>query len=753
MTTTLSTELITGDGRVLSLANIIRLFREHVNLARPKSGKIQKLSETEFGIKVYYETSDCDNQENVNTFKFYSLITRQIDSTNQGIDAVRCVSDAHEVTELLCATSDNGRFQARLKSPTNAKLSSSTDLSKKQLLEIWDRSRLLKTIDISESELHGLICTGPHFATFTWSKSGQQDKLLYVCDAKRPKPTSYFKELNNATASLISDSTEPKKESDLGNEFLRRIDWGECLTNVEHTVIAVLDVAEGCQVSIIEEHGFSLGEASWLDKDTKIVSVAYKENPRRLGLVYCNNRESKIVVHDWRSSNSHKVLELTSEHPICYGTPRVNHASDKFLYSSNRYHGPHKHAQMLNIFDLKSRTLTTLKDSLTGEEEFFIETMPTSCFTADDKQIVFVKHDHLFQYLCRFNLEDSSLSKIKFPTTGVTLLDFSNNIILATGSEVNATPTLFVAYLNSPSADEVVAWHQIEDCIHLDDVDYQTYRIPTQDGTSFISALMICPNLEALQRNFPGKLSPGVTQSRPTNLPTIVGIHGGPHGAFTLSYYRSFVFFVRLGLKVLLINYRGSTGVNEDYTKQLIGNVGQMDVNDCMTAIRYCVQNGLVDPSKLILLGGSHGGFLALHLSCLEEFKFLATIARNPVVDLSSIHMTSDIPDWCFAEGLGHESFNPSWHPDKNDLARLFNCSPISNHMKCSVPTLMILGDKDKRVNMYQGERWIDLLNARGVETLCKVYSDQHQLTRPDTDADMNITSAVWILRHLHKLC
>lgn len=748
MAATLSTELTTGDGRVLSVANIIRLYREHVNLAKPTSGKIQKLSETDFSLRVNFETIDCDNQEAVNTSKVYSLTTKQIDSTNQGIDYVRCVSDAHEVNELLCATSDNGRYQARLKVPA----SSTLDANKKQLLEIWDRSRLLKTIDISESEHHGLVCTGPHFKTFTWSKFGQQDKLLYVCNAIRPKPSSFFKELNIATStSLNSDSSKPDKESELANEYLKREDWGECFTGVEHTVVAILDVAEGCQVSIIEEMGYSLAEASWLDRDTKVVSVAYKEQPRRLGLVYCNNRVSKIVVHDWRSSNSHKVLELTSEDHICYKTPRVNHASDKFLYTSNNFHGPHKHAERLHIFDFKSRTQTVLEDKTTGEGEFFINTLPRSCFTVDDKQIVFVKHDHLFQHLCRFNLEDSSLSKIKFPTTGVTLLDFSNNIILAEGSEVNATPTLFVAYLNSPTVNEVVAWHQIEDCIHLDDVDYQPYEIPTQDGASFVSALLIAPNLEALQRNFPGKLSPGGTQSRPTNLPTVVLIHGGPHSAFSLFYYRALIFYVRLGLKVLLINYRGSTGVSELYVKQLIGKIGQLDITDCLTAIRYFVQNGLIDQTKLIIQGGSHGGFIGLHLTCQDEFKFISAIIRNPVVDLSSMHMTTDIPDWCYTEGLAHTSYDFSWSPDQDDRTKLFNCSPISKYMKCNVPTLMLLGDKDKRVNMYQGERWVDLLNARGVETLCKVYSDKHSLEKPDVAADSSITAALWILRHLHK--
>lgn len=753
--TSLSTELVTGDGRVLSIADIARLYRQGVNLSTPTSGKIQKLGETEFSIRVNFKTIDCDNLEKINTFKVYSLTTKAIDNSIRGIGFVRCVSDAHEYSELVCATSENGRFLARLKTPVTTKKVGPLDASKRQLLEIWDRSRLLKTIDVSESDYHGLICTDPQFSSFVWSPFGDQDKLLYVCNAKRPKASSYFKEpakelkFDDKNADE-ADKKKHKEETGLGDEFLKREDWGECLTGIEHTIVAVLDVANDCQVSTIEEEGFSLADAAWLDRGTKVVSVGYKENPRRLGLIYYNSREGNIFVHDWQSSSPHKVLELSSDSQS-YRNPRVNHAGDKFLYTTVRSKGPHRRAEKLNIFDLKTRIQTTLRDNLTGEEEYFITTIPKNCFTTDDDQIVFGRMDHLFQHLCRYDLKNSTVSKIKFPTTGVTLLDLCNNIILAEGSEVNATPTIFVAYLNPPCANEVVAWHQLEDCIHLDEVDYQPYKIPTEDGTSFVSALFIGPNLEALHRNFPNRVSYESVANRPTNLPTLVAVHGGPHSSYALYYMSTYIFYVRLGLKVLLINYRGSTGVSDDYVKQLIGNIGQIDVSDCLQTVRYFVQNGLIDPSKLIIQGGSHGGFLACHLSCQDEYKFLSAIIRNPVVDMTSMHMTTDIPDWCYTEGLGHEKYDPTWIPGPNELSRLFDRSPISKHLKCNVPTVMLLGDLDRRVNMYQGERWINLLKARGVETICKVYPDKHSLDKPDADADSNLTAATFILRHLPK--
>lgn len=249
----------------------------------------------------------------------------------------------------------------------------------------------------------------------------------------------------------------------------------------------------------------------------------------------------------------------------------------------------------------------------------------------------------------------------EFPTTGVSILDFKYDIILASGSEINSTPTVFVAKLNTSDIDDVIAWHQIEECTHLHEIEYESHKIPTLDQTSFVSSILVRPNLR-----------------EHCSLPTVVIIHGGPHSAFLQSYLPNCIFYARLGLKTLLINYRGSTGVDGDYINKLSGNVGTMDVDDCLHVIRHLVQRGLVDSSKLAIQGGSHGGFIAAHLSCQREFQFTSAILRNPVIDISTLFSTSDIPDWGLSVALGHKEYRHDLMPTKEELTKMFECSPIS---------------------------------------------------------------------------
>lgn len=71
-----------------------------------------------------------------------------------------------------------------------------------------------------------------------------------------------------------------------------------------------------------------------------------------------------------------------------------------------------------------------------------------------------------------------------------------------------------------------------------------------------------------------------------------------------------------------------------------------------MYPVRGCGA-GWVDPERVAIVGGSHGGFLAGHLAGQHPGSFRAAVLRNPVLDLSVMIHLSDIPDWCYIEAWG----------------------------------------------------------------------------------------------------
>lgn len=169
------------------------------------------------------------------------------------------------------------------------------------------------------------------------------------------------------------------------------------------------------------------------------------------------------------------------------------------------------------------------------------------------------------------------------------------------------------------------------------------------------------------------------------------------------------------------MNYRGSLGFGEKYTAALAGNIGRMDVDDMVTATQAALHAHAhrLDGSRVGILGGSHGGFLAAH--CVGQFPdiFKAAVLRNPVTNIASMVTTSDIPDWCFTEALGCGSYSSrdSSLPVASDLKAMYECSPIAHASRITAPVLFTLGLKDRRVPASQGMELYYYLKARGVPT------------------------------------
>lgn len=100
------------------------------------------------------------------------------------------------------------------------------------------------------------------------------------------------------------------------------------------------------------------------------------------------------------------------------------------------------------------------------------------------------------------------------------------------------------------------------------------------------------------------------------------------------------------GFATLLINYRGSAGTGNGSICYLPSRIGTADVLDCKLATDKAIDMFPVNDKKLLLYGGSHGGFLVAHLSGLFYDFYHAAVLRNPVIDLASMIHTTDIADW-----------------------------------------------------------------------------------------------------------
>jgi len=226
----------------------------------------------------------------------------------------------------------------------------------------------------------------------------------------------------------------------------------------------------------------------------------------------------------------------------------------------------------------------------------------------------------------------------------------------------------------------------------------------------------------------------------PSNIekpPLVVYAHGGPHSSFTNEYQHTVSFLNLIGYAVILLNYRGSLGFGKKLIDDLAGQIGTMDVNDCIESITHFVNQGKVNADKIVYIGGSHGGFLGGHILALDK-RIKAAVIRNPVTNIASMYGVTDIPDWC------------STMTNSTSLQTMFDVSPMSKLDKISAPTLFLLGDVDKRVPISQGIQMYHALKAQGVPTGIKMYpKNGHAISKAECEADAWVNAALWYKKYL----
>jgi dipeptidyl aminopeptidase/acylaminoacyl peptidase len=198
--------------------------------------------------------------------------------------------------------------------------------------------------------------------------------------------------------------------------------------------------------------------------------------------------------------------------------------------------------------------------------------------------------------------------------------------------------------------------------------------------------------------------------------PLIVFSHGGPTAATSSTLKLTVQYFTSRGYAVVDVNYRGSTGYGRAYRRRLYSNWGIVDVQDCQNAAKYLVEQGLVDPERLIIRGGSAGGFTTL--ACLtfgETFKAGASLFG--VSDLVALTLETHKFESRYLETL----VGPYPQEASVYIAR----SPINHVERLKCPVIFFQGTEDKIVPPNQSAAMYEALRSEGIATAYLLFEGE----------------------------
>ena len=177
--------------------------------------------------------------------------------------------------------------------------------------------------------------------------------------------------------------------------------------------------------------------------------------------------------------------------------------------------------------------------------------------------------------------------------------------------------------------------------------------------------------------------------------PLIVTSHGGPTSATTSDLSLARQYWTSRGFAILDVNYGGSTGYGRAYRERLNDNWGIVDVDDCANGARYLVAQGLVDGERLIIRGGSAGGYTTL---CAITFGslFKAAASYFGISDAEALAKDTHKFESRYTDNL----IGP--YPERRDV--YIERSPIHVAGNCSAALILFQGLEDKVVPPDQSE-------------------------------------------------
>ncbi|KAI5397372.1 hypothetical protein KIW84_063256 [Lathyrus oleraceus] len=641
--------------------------------------------------------------------------------------------------------------------------------------EIWSNSYLEKEFHIPQSK-HGSVYTDGWFEGISWNFD--ETLIAYVAEEPSPaKPT--FNDLGyKKSGSDDKDSSSWKGQGDWEE------DWGETYAGKRQPALFVINIASG-EVQAVKgiDKSLSVGQVVWAPSSEGsaqyLVFVGWSFETRKLGIKYCYNRpcsiyvvkaphESKTNENEIHSTESAQALNLTQTISSAF-LPRFSPDGKFLVFLSARSSvdsGAHSATNSLHRIDwpkdIKFHQSAKVHDVipvvLCAEDDGFpglyFSTILSDPWLSDGHTLVIPSVWHSSQVLLSVNVLSGQVKRItpadsNFSWSLLTL--HGNNIFAVSSSPVDVPQVKYGTFVEKEAGNNEWSWSDVSNPIYkfsekvsslLSSLTFSVMKISVKDASQNPTKGS-CKPYEAI-------FVSSKTKKTDTCDPLIVVLHGGPHTVALSSFSKSQAFLASIGYSLLIVNYRGSLGFGEEALQSLPGKIGSQDVNDVLNAIDHVIDLGLASPSKIAVLGGSHGGFLTTHLIGQAPEKFAAAAARNPVCNLALMVGTTDIPDWCFVETYGTNGRDRITEaPSAEDLSLFYSKSPIAHISKVKTPTIFLLGAQDLRVPISTGLQYARALKEKEVPVKVIVFpNDVHGIERPQSDFESFLSIAAWFNKY-----
>ncbi|MCS6808483.1 MAG: S9 family peptidase [Bacteroidota bacterium] len=242
---------------------------------------------------------------------------------------------------------------------------------------------------------------------------------------------------------------------------------------------------------------------------------------------------------------------------------------------------------------------------------------------------------------------------------------------------------------------------------------------------------------------------PKLPRHRPArNLPVVVHPHGGPWVRDTWGYNPEVQFLANRGYAVLQMNYRGSTGYGRAFWEKGFKQWGRAMQHDITDGVRWLIAEGIADPKRIGIYGGSYGGYAVLAGLAFTPELYACGVDYVGVSNLFTFLNTIP-PYWKPYLSMMYEMVG---HPEK-DKELLYEASPVFHVDNIQAPLLVAQGANDPRVNINESNQIVEALRKRGIDVPYIVKDNEgHGFRNEENRFEFYEAMEAFLAQHLGSL-
>lgn len=231
------------------------------------------------------------------------------------------------------------------------------------------------------------------------------------------------------------------------------------------------------------------------------------------------------------------------------------------------------------------------------------------------------------------------------------------------------------------------------------------------------------------------------------NLPLVVFPHGGPWARDSWGFNNYAQFLANRGYAVLMPNFRASTGFGKKFLNAGNQQWGQLMQDDITWGVKHLVAQGIADPKRVGIMGGSYGGYATLAGVTFTPDLYAAAVAIVAPSNLNTL-LGSIPPYWEAIRKTFHERMGDPNTPEGK--ARLERQSPLNHVDKIKTPLMIVQGANDPRVKKAEADQIVVALRERNYPVEYLLAPDEgHGFARPVNNMAMIMSVEKFLAKHL----